>query len=288
MVRYDNILNVINGYVEKCSNNELKSRLEQMTFEEKKEKLIDILSTDEYEEYKRSVHEIDLRNEYIESYKEWAEKSSEDSEYWQNRIKEEKEQIKETEEKILQYELKIFRKHEPKEYSLKGYNEGVSHEQNEINNQKSNNYTKNELNALKSYFKTGFHKVNFCLWRDEPLDKTTATKSRLLSKAINKNGLTQNTILYNGGHYPNGKIGDSITFKGFTSTSYDLDSAESFEEGCIYKFLAPKGTPCFNANMSGTSNFSDEHECLLDKNLSGKIVGFDGEYKGVPVVVVQL
>ncbi len=287
MVRYDNILNVINGYVEKCSNNELKGRLEQMTFEEKKEKLLDILSTEEYANYKHYVNNLDWRKDYLENHEKQL-KEHPDSEYWQRATEEQREAVKEYEDKILSYELKIFRKHEPKEYSLKGYNEGLSHEQNEINNQKSNNYTENELASLESYFTTGFHNINLLLWKDKSLDGETATKSRLLSKAINKNGLTQNTILYNGGHYPNGKIGDSITFKGFTSTSYDLDSAEDFEEGCIYKFLAPKGTPCFNANMNGISKYPNEHECLLDKNLSGTIVGFDGEYKGVPVVVVQL
>ena len=287
MVQYDYILQSMKEYVEKCSNKELKNRLHQMEEEEKQEKLRDILSTEEYSEYEQTRKAIEREEKWLKQVEEHL-KEHPNSEHWQEEVKDIKDSLKAKNEKVFQYEVQLFRKHEPKGYSLIGYKEGIQHEKGEIANQKNKEYSSTETIALKSYFGSGYASLNGSLWADEKLSSSDSVKSRAISRAINKNGLTQNTILYNGGHYPDGRIGDTITFKGFTSTSFNKDTARGFNEGCLYKFLAPEETPCFIANANSYSHYAEEHEVLLDKNLHGKIVGFDGEYMGVPVVVVQL
>ena len=287
MVKYDYILQSVEEYVEKCSNRDLKNRLLQMDEEEKQEELRDILSTEEYSEYQFALKTIEREQKWLKQVEKQL-KEHPNSDYWKEEVKDIKDSLKAKTEKVFQYEVQLFRKHEPKGYSLKGYEEGISNEKGEISNQESKKYSSTEEKALRSYFIAGYTSLNENLWEDEELSSSDSVKSRAISRAIHKNGLTQNTVLYNGGHYPTGKIGDPITFKGFTSSSFDKDTAHEFNNGCLYKFLAPKETPCFIANTNNCSHYPQEHEVLLDKDLHGQIVGFDGEYRGVPVVVVQL
>lgn len=293
MVKYNHIIMAMEDYIEKCSNKELKNRLDKMTNKEKDEKLKTILSTAEFYHYKRLFERLEQANRHLKDYENQLEKYG-DSEFYQRTftksINELKKEISETEDDIFHYEVKIFRKHEPKEYSYsqKDYHEGIEYEESEIKHQNENEYTEYERGALESYFMGGYGSLNEGLWNDKELDERDKRKSKSLSESINKNELSHDTIIYNGGHYPTGKVGDPITFKGFTSATYDFPTAVNFSKGCIYKFLAPKGTHCFNANMDGIARYGGEHEVLLDKNLKGTIVGFEEDFKGVPIVVVQL
>ncbi len=297
MVKFNTVIKVMDSYLIKCSNSEIREKLSQMSHEEKREKLLDILTTSEFRWYNRWWDSLQWQKEYVEEIKKDLEQSP-TSEYYKELLERNEQQLIERENEGFDYEKYIFRKHEPKTYSSKGYTEGLDSESREVKAQEKVEYTETEELLFSSYMDIGYSSLNRKLWSDEEMSDGLKKSSASLSKAINKHKLTENTVLYNGGRRTDLKIGDKINFKGFTSTSYDIDVASDFQNGCLYKFLAPKGTPCFSMNgLFSDSGFQVEHECLLDKGLKGTIVGFDGYHRvsdmywgwrDIPIVVVQL
>ena len=296
MVKFNTVIYMMDDYLMKCSNDYIRGRLSKMSHEEKQEKLLNILSEEEYFQYTYWWDNYQFHKKYIENIKNMLAQNP-SSDFWKDMLSEYEEELVGLENEGFSYEKYIYRKHKPVTYSVDGYTEGLTSELREINAQKNIELSNKEKQSLDSYISIGYHPLNKRLWNDEELKDWMKEFDDNLSSAIRKNKLIENTVLYNGGHYPNLKVGDKINFKGYTSTSYDINVARTFQNGCIYKFLAPKDTPCINMNgFFSDTEFETEHECLLDKNLKGTIVGFETyrvddiqwEQVDIPVVVVQL
>ena len=79
---------------------------------------------------------------------------------------------------------------------------------------------------------------------------------------------------------PSKGIGDTLTFKGFTSCTFSNEEVKQFLTTSYrveYRVLLPKGTPCLAGNGKDTngnnlSGHPKERELLLNKNFKSKIV----------------
>lgn len=315
MVKYITILKVIAEEIQKCSNDDIKTKLAKLTQEEKDKRLSEIFFPPQMEQYHELVEELEICRSDYENYKDWEtadvihdgaitleideeiESEEETRRFWKDIYESAKEGIDEFEEKVFDYERKIFEKQETplvEEFDDSSYEidtDVATLERRQIKSQEKVHYTKSEENSLKAYFGYDYDVLNSYLndgqtWNgftkeyQEELKPKMDKMSQHLSNAIKKNTLTQDTVVWHGGRFDFTKwVGDTITMKGFTSTSYDIESANKFvdtNDKIIYKILLPKGTPCVSANgvVNGESltNVSSEHELLLDKNFKAKIV----------------
>ena len=124
----------------------------------------------------------------------------------------------------------------------------------------------------------------------------------LISGMNKTKGLVDNTILYHGVDNSglvniHSRIGDKVDLKSFISTSFHESVAETYggntsDNGArLYiKFLAPKGVKGVASNCRGNnerylSPFPWEHEYLLDKGQSGRIVDIDYDTGCVTVLL---
>ena len=286
------MLQAVEQYVEKCSNDEVKAKLGRLTQEEIREKLEKHMNPAEMEDYEKIVAKVSY-------YKDLSEKYSEDKEFFQDLSNI-------FAEKQFQYEKRIFQGHKPHvpkpvDYDLSDYN---GDEETQINAQKEIEFTEEEQESLRSYFGSGYSELNKKLYEGEELDdnkgalfyggsQSLAEKSKNLSTAIRKTTLEENTIVYHGGgHFnPSLVVGDTIELKGFTSCTYQKKVADDFrlDFEYTYKIALPKGSHgfCANTPMSDgetLTNHYDEHELLLDKGFKGKIANIDYENHEVTII----
>ena len=297
MVKFNTVIYMMDDYLMKCSNDYIRGRLSKIPHEEKQKKLFDILSTQEYHSYNYWWESYQVHKELVENYKKEV-ADNPNKTFFKEMLADNEKWLARADDMLFAYEKYIYRKHTPKTYSSEGYTEGLDNEAREVNAQKNVEFTNKEKNSLENYLVMGYSALNRNLWNGEKLEGWVEDFDNDLSSAMKKHKMTENTILYNGGRVQSDlKIGDKIDFKGYTSTSYDIDVATAFQNGCLYKFLAPKGTPCVNMNgLFSDTEFEVEHECLLNKNLKGTIVGFETYrvddiqwgFRDVPLVVVQL
>ncbi len=91
-----------------------------MSHEEKREKLLDILTTSEFRWYNRWWDSLQWQKEYVEEIKKDLEQSP-TSEYYKELLERNEQQLIERENEGFDYEKYFFRKHEQKTYSSKGY-----------------------------------------------------------------------------------------------------------------------------------------------------------------------
>ena len=300
MVRYSTIVDIIEKHITKCSNDEVKAKLEMLTQEEIREKLEKHMNPAEMEAYERIIEMKKLYTRLLEAH--IKAKTGEEG-YYQN-------QIDEYTEKGFRYEKRIFQGHKPHipkpvDYDLNDYN---GEEEKQINAQKEVEFTEQEQESLQSYFGSGYKELNEKLYKGEKLSdeenpkgvlfgggsQSLAEKSRNLSNAIRRTSLEENTIVYHGGgHFnPSSVVGDTINFKGFTSCSYERIVAKVFNpnSGYIYKIALPSGTHGFCANAPVgddeliLTNHYSEHELLLDKGFKGRIADIDYENHEVTII----
>ena len=169
-------------------------------------------------------------------------------------------------------------------------------------------FSEEEMKGLTSYFGAGSRELNQMLY-NKGIVENNQTPSFLsiisggnspsliemndgLSSAINKTSLEEDTIVYHGGHFNiSSVVGDEITFKGFTSCSFQESIAKDFSDnsGFIYKIALPKGSHGFCANAKvkpydRLSEHGEEHELLLDKGFKGKIADIDYENHIVTII----
>lgn len=290
------MLQAVEQYVIKCSNDEVKAKLGRLSQEEIQEKLEKHMNPAEMEAYERIIEMKKLYTRLLEAH-------IGDEKYYQN-------QIDEYTEKGFRYEKRIFQGHKPHipkpvNYDLNDYN---GEEEKQINAQKEVEFTEQEQESLQSYFGSGYKELNEKLYKGEKLSdeenpkgvlfgggsQSLAEKSRNLSNAIRRTSLEENTIVYHGGgHFnPSSVVGDTIDLKGFTSCSYQKKIAKEFSYGggFIYKIALPSGTHGFCANtpigedeLILTNHYS-EHELLLDKGFKGRIADID--YKNHEVTII--
>ena len=316
MVRHELLLSIIEEYVTKCSNDEAKRRLSLMTQEEKNSRLDTLLNPAEKEAYNRIIAYIEKCWKNLEMYE-----SVSSDEFIQEAIAVTEECLEASEEDAFYYEKRIVQGHKPHipqpvSYDLSEFTEDPQYttselsipnttvtefgqtvitpmEQQQMDSQEKLEFTEKEMSSLKGYFGGGSKTLNRNLYENIPLNDNLKEQSKNLSSAIRKTSLEESIIVYHGGKFDYSKVvGDDITFKGFTSCSYQKSIAEGFtEDGFIYKIALPKGSHGFTANakINGgepLSYFQNENELLLDKNHKGRIVDIDYDAHVVTVMPI--
>lgn len=272
-MKYNTILQVIGEYVEKCwSKSQIQEKLSALTDEEKNKRLSELLNPLQFSIYK------------------YWKKQSEDS--WIRN----KEDIKLAKEIVFNVERKLFEKQKTTDINVdyEKYNalSEIENENRQIESQEKIKYTPKEISSLKSYFGPDYELINSFLYnygewnfRFGPETRKERTpfmnkKVNHISKAIKKNKTVESMTVYRGGMYdPSKGLGDTITFKGFTSCTFSEAESHQFltsSNRVLYRILLPKGTPCLagNGKYNGTpiSSIEKEKEILLDKNFKGKVV----------------
>ncbi len=315
MVKYETLLKIISQYIEKCSNKEIQSSLDKLSQKEKNEKLKNKLEPHQYKHYQELLNDYKDTQAQINNLQQWKTDSDEEEQFIKEWIEEEKEELNNIKKQIFNYEKRIKQQKDLEGSSEQTYGTPPSYieetntdyidgygelEYNQMVTESNVHFSPYEEKSMKEYFGFQYGNLNDYLWNNEKWNKlpyneqdkllpTLKRQSKFLTKAINKTeGLNQDTILYNGGRFDLSKnVGDSITFKGFTSTSFRKGLAKTYGEGgCLYRILAPKGTKGICAN-AGHSGFKVEHEYLLNKNTQGTIT--DISYEGsLPIVTIQL
>ncbi len=316
MVRYENILKVIDNYLVKCPTiAEMRTRLNNMSQDEKWEKIDSLLNEGERKYYNQLLDWM----KYYENYDE-----SQNTEFT-NRAN--RKTYGEKKEKIFQVERKIFggypKVNEPLDVDVSRFKEDVQQfqmvdgeevemdefgnmEQVQINAQSKVKFTDDEIDSMQYYYDMGAFELNSYLWNPKGWTANTQEKfkaklnkaDRNLHNAIEKaKGLKQDTVVFRGARFDVSKtVGDSIKFKGYTSASFQKYPAElysdvdSVESSLMYKYriLLPKGTKglCGNGKIDGEnlSPWNDDHEYLLDKGSEFNIVDIDYDNQVVTII----
>lgn len=272
-MKYNTILQVINNYVEKCwSITQIQEKLSALTDEEKTKRLSELLTPLQlllYRYWKNESGSSGIRNE---------------------------ENVKLAKEIVFNVERKLFEKQKNPDINVdyKKYNalSEIENENRQIESQEKIKYTPQEISSLKSYFGPDYKLINSFLYnygewnsRFDPETRKEMTpfmdkKVNHISKAIKKNKTVESMTVYRGGMYdPSKGLGDTITFKGFTSCTFSEAESHQFltdSNRVLYRILLPKGTPCLagNGKYDGVpiSPIKKEKELLLDKNFKGKVV----------------
>jgi len=299
------------------SNNEIRTRMNNMSLEEKKNELKGKLNPFEEADYDNLTKEI----EKLES-----------NEHLTN---EQKEKIKEYKENIFNYDKRIVRGYDLNKYNdkvpsydssefKKDTNEPVDEhvliplpplETAQVKAQQKINLNENEFDSLYDYFgKEGYKHINAelsnkyggNLWNnlsnEEQKYYHEKNKERISSidSAINKcDGLIIPTTLYHGVGSTNlvdihTRVGEHINFEMFISSSFQKDMArddygKDLPNGLkLYcKFLAPKGTKgiCANDRNKALTAYWYEHEYLLGRKNSGTVVDIDYDTGEVTILI---
>ena len=160
--------------------------------------------------------------------------------------------------------------------------------------------TKAEADALREYQGAAYRTINKGLRTGTKLDKDDKQTIKHLDKAMSKNKLSQNMVLYRGlkqnevDKLMKTKVGSKITDKGYSSTSTKKEIASAFARGeypgtiknVIAKYSVAKGTPAIhvpstNKAVGRTSMKDAEKEVLLNRNTTATFKGFSKRGRNV-------
>ena len=150
------------------------------------------------------------------------------------------------------------------------------------------------LVAMDNYFNGDCEGLNYWISHKgyvNALDSEQRKSIKYIDSLMEEStGLTQNTVLYRGGYFDiHTRIGETIKFKGYQSTSYSRDTAESYNESktdsMTYVIHAPKGTKGIVGNDSRFENGDWEHEYVLPRNTQMKVVDIDYDNMVCEVVI---
>ena len=305
MVSKELIQKSLNTAIIKCGPNlnTIHQNLSNMTQDEKNDLLKQISSTDQYDNYKKNLGELHeynkLRKDVPSNSKIISEKIDEN--------------IDDLEDKIFQEERKIFETTNNKEdVDLSSFKEDEDNYSNDelyigelekeyTNLQNKNCDFSNEKEILDLYFGSDYTYINGMLYgdknwkklcKDYPNDKKywmSRKKSIVttMDRAIEKTpGLPHPTIVYKAGQISNRKkVGDTVKFKGYLSTTFAKGCAEErvkgYKDKVMIRFLLPAGTKGLARNAKGylekwewdlEATARTEHELLLGRNKEGRIV----------------
>ena len=265
MVNIEDIIKVFNysidNYDVKCSNREIKSKLSNMSDEEKMDALEGKLTLAEKDYYTHLVEERKNIMGYIRDHKKRREEYEkqgykEEVEFCDSLINEWESEVKDFEDAIFNYEKRIVRGHEIKEGAKKEYDLNKYTEDNQfydddtdaeprygkletklINKQKNIGLDNNQVECLSDYFYSS-RDLNSMLWGGDSWnnlskDEKESKMERLnqldkgLSEAINScPPTTEPMIVYHSGNFDVSKlVGDHLKFKGYTSASFQKSGA---------------------------------------------------------------
>lgn len=332
MVQYKNIVKVIEEYTEKCRTiAEIKQILSEMSDTEKFDYLFinGLINEGEMEWYGILTKELEERKRALERHSKHLEDSSNKKEnlfmvkIWSESIEDDKKAIEKYENDLFKMERRIVEGYdkEPKnipydesKYSLEtqtdAYDENLGAlERKQVETQNGISLTEEDIESFQHYYGWGAKQLNSRLNNGRIWTETSDEEKKELNKKFNKmerrissvisntKGLVQPMIVFHGGRFDVTKIqGDKIKFKGYTSTSFQQDVADTFKDDSFtnvpkglrytYKILLPKGQKgyCANDNKYQLTDYKREHELLLDKGFEAQIVDID--YKN-HIVTIQ-
>lgn len=314
--------NTLSNIEIKCSNNEIRSKLKKMSDGEKQYRLQGKLTPAEKDHYlnlfkkKKEIAIAILEHE--KEREEYESLGDEDMvKMVDTFIKPSKNILKEFEDAIFNYEKRIFNNYKSKEnknvnYNINDYREDNQFEddsnenphfgrlENSMISQQANvDFTSDHTDSLTDYFGSEFQILNSMLWgstswerlpptvRKHKIERLNKLSDNLSSAIESTQGTDEPIMVYHGGEFDVSKVvGDKLTFKGFTSASFQISAANDFAEtfegtkvNYIYRILLPKGSKgvCANDRNTKLTHYWYEHELLLDKGLSGDIVDIDVE-----------
>jgi hypothetical protein len=149
------------------------------------------------------------------------------------------------------------------------------------------------LESMDNYFAGDMNHINYDIYHEAYLNKLT-NETRKHMKNIDSlmedsTGLPYNTLLFRGGMFDiHTRIGETITFKGYTSTTFQHSVAEYYkpQDGMLYLIHAPKGTKGLVGNDPRFNNGFEEHEYVLPRNTKMKVINIDYE-KNICEVVIE-
>ncbi|MFR1957185.1 MAG: hypothetical protein ACLU4F_06100 [Methanobrevibacter smithii] len=136
----------------------------------------------------------------------------------------------------------------------------------------------------------------------EECDKLCKELTNLIESLSTEQTLQENTILWRGigmkderMDLSNFVVGEKRKFGEFTSTSFDLDTAESFAmytdddefAGYILKIHAPKGTKGRGIDGERIGNAGTEYEYLLSKNQEYITLNVDENLRIIDILLVN-
>lgn len=150
------------------------------------------------------------------------------------------------------------------------------------------------LVAMNNYFNGDCHGLNYWISNKKylkALDNKQRTDIKKIDSLMDESpGLQQDTVLYRGGYFNvHTRVGDTVSFKGYQSTSFSRATAESYNEdksdAMTYVIHAPKGTKGIVGNDSRFENGDWEHEYVLPRNTRMKVVNIDYDNNVCEVVI---
>lgn len=317
MVKYYLVKQIIEDILVKCTNNEIREKLSQLSVDERKELLRDKLNPFEKEDYDTLLD----RKEMHEAFDDWENPSfvKEYDDIMDNLFNYDKRIYRGYDLNAKVKDLPVFNINDYKLEDPYDDNDESIHEfeQAQIKNQQeTSNYTQDNISSLIAYFGTEYAHINGEISKDyrknimvdgktywESLseeDRKTYHKNNLklipsLDEAINSSdGLIQPMRLFHGTEDTNivnihNRIGDKIKIKGYTSTSFNKKVADSYNSlGLTVQFLAPSHTKgvCANDTSHGKlTQYSSEHEYLLGRGEEGTIVDIDYDNRLVTILL---
>ena len=326
MVKKEIITEIINNlnnnhYSFKCGRKQIESKLSKLSDTEKRTLLKDKLNEGEWKEYDLYSDWCSKIKDTLEEYDDYTDDDTirVDFEFFKdvddlrttlnNRLKRWENILYNYNKRIFQ-DYKLDKNPVPKinkddfKVSDNGDRYGTSNtlspiEEKQINLQDEINYTDFEKQALSLWWGSFHREINESLYgtlasydlKDADLMKLLKNTKRGMTQAIRKSPpLSENSVLFHGGRFDISlNPGDHMTFKGFTSLSFNRGSAGSFDNG-PHKFMFVCYTPAGVKGVCGNSRKVDnghatEHEYLTDKGLGATILSVDYEHNIVEVLI---
>ena len=163
--------------------------------------------------------------------------------------------------------------------------------------QKRINYPLEEFGGVNNFGTNDYKLVNGKLYDTDYYKQRTGMSSYVderidqLDSAIDRSPpMDTDVTLFRYGHFPSGmKVGDTGKFKGYTSTSFQEETAERFKNGFDhdssgrYKITirTPKGTK--GVLLNDTFETMKEHEFLLGRNQKFMVLSVNDETREVEI-----
>ena len=146
--------------------------------------------------------------------------------------------------------------------------------------------------SMNNYFAGDLSNINYEISHKRYLDKINETARKdvknIDSLMEETKGLPYDTLLYRGGHFDiHTRVGETISFKGYQSTTFQYDVAEhyggssasdrAYSGNMLYLIHAPKGTKGICGNDERFENGFLEHEFVFPRNTNMKVLRIDYE-----------
>ena len=152
--------------------------------------------------------------------------------------------------------------------------------------------------AMDNYFNGDSQHINHTISHDgymKALNNQQKTQMKSIDNLMERSpGLQQDTILYRGGHFDiHLREGDSFSFKGYTSTTFQRESSDVYkgsdgdEADMTYVIHAPKGTKGICGGDGNFNNNNWEHEYVLPRNTKMTVLSIDYETMTCEVVIEE-